>query len=344
MSQRFNWVLAGLAVVLTASTTQAALLEYRLEAVSASSPGSVISPDGRTVTVPTGSSGYVQMNLYVSLKGNDLDPANDGFNGGTILMGSVPVAGTQKMRGNFGLVPPANQGAVKAPVNGPPYMQAWGTDALSNSKFDQVCYAQTTGFLGEGNYPGVPTDLNGDGDMDWGGTITANCFNPSVGKNPANNDAGGNPQLGGYISGDWVLGNGLLGADGRTNLFLGTVYFNYGGYHYTATKSGKTFVYDDTTSTPPGAGFATKVAAWSWNTDAKSTYFLLDSPYDNSRPAGVYYNPSESYSSLVAPFSPNDPGFGVTIQTEAVPEPATFALLGIGGLVLAPLAWRRRRG
>jgi hypothetical protein len=293
------------------------------------------------VTVPANSSGYVMMNLFVYLHGTDASGSNDGYNGGTLMFMSEKV-GSAKLNGDFGPQKPVNpigdtNPEVDPVLGSPPFITTVSTGGVGTG-------AVNVGFSGVGYTLGAPNDLNGDGDQDWG--------NPLIDKQYSYNPSHGNEPM---TKGQWVNGTtaGMVG--GMTKIKIGSVVFNYGGYHYSQTITAadpnsedpenpvyNTEVYNfDGPGSPAGVlpGQSTKVAALALDSSFNSHFFKIDT---------AAMNPTTSWSDQVGPYYQAGmgipAGYGVTISTEGVPEPATFALLGIGGLVLIPLAWRRRRG
>jgi hypothetical protein len=311
-------IMAGLTVVLAAAGVRAGSLNYELDFVSGNN-GAKYDSGSRTVTVDPGQ-GYVVMDLYASILGTNAIQDDDGYNGGVVLFQSMAVSGSEKLHGDFGPQLPPKNGTAKVPTPSQPYMSVVKTDTTS---------ASNLGFAGEGSYFGAANDLNGDGDLDWGATGTAaspDMFLPSAGKSLAD--------------GDVVMGTDGTLVNGRTRIKMATIYWNYGGYHYTATSKGGTTVATysfDSTAAPAVNGQAAAIHAYSLPTSVVNTYLVADGV--NQLLAGN--------SSQITPNSAEfNKAYDIIIMTPVgpvAPEPATLALALTGGLAMAFHGWRRWR-
>jgi hypothetical protein len=271
MTKRFFWVALGGTVALLASVAQAGYLDYQLVAVGGE--GAVISNNatgpGKTVQIPPGS-GTITLIMYAAVQSTNGVATDDGYNGGAMCFLSSSSTGIPKIHGSL-----------------------TGTLVATG--------AAGVGFTAYPSYSGGASDINHDGDMDWGDTSSGST-------NIMAANAGGQPTVG-----DLQLGTTLTPVNGvnRAMIPVATITYSYNG------------AADGQVAILHGYGYS--------NT----------SPQTFVRTDGVNKNPKNNATDINPRGTVLNPTFDVTVTV--VPEPATLALLGAGGLVLLPLLWRRRR-
>ena len=253
----------------------------------------------------------------IDMTGGGASASNYGYAGGSMDILSGVTGAFSKLHGEISVNVVGTGGWQTATPRTPPNQ----TKILSYS---------SSGFLGKGAHAGMPNDLNGDGDPDWGDTaMTTNVLQPAAGVHPS--------------QGQWVFASeaGNFTSGGRAYIKIADIYF----------------IADSGSNSPDGSG--TAIHAWSFGIpgETHTTYYTRDwsgvfyPPTGTGLISNINYgtgtlsNPDPTDSSQIADTSSVlDPSMDVTItvgQEPAIPEPGTLALLGVGGLVLLPVVWRR---
>jgi hypothetical protein len=292
------WILVVTAmaggVVMTAPiAAHAELLRYDLVVTSVSAGGTII--DGKHVTFSPQAAGLgastVTMAVYASIEATDSDPTNYGFNMGCLDLMSAQ-QGSTKLRGNL---------TATLVATGGPYGR---------------------GLAGGDSRGGASTDLNGDGDLDWGSTsLDTKVFVPSVGMAP--------------ISGDYIWGTNLV--NGRVPIQVGTL----------------TYTVPDSKGRPTGSGAT--IHAWSFPTTLNTTFLTQTNAttlvgYDFNPETGEADIPIYNWNVTELPGNSPDiadnsslPDSALDVYVTVTPEPGTVALLAAAAIGLGGWTWRRRK-